>query len=130
MMISLCKGKIHRATVTEADLDYVGSLTIDEDLMRAAGLREFEQVDVANINSGERFTTYVIKGDAGSGVICVNGAAAHKVTVGDLVIIMAYAWMEESEADNFTPKFVIVDENNRAVRTELPVAGQKFSTVS
>lgn len=130
MTLTMCKSKIHRATVTEANLDYVGSLTIDETLMKAANLLEFEQVSVANITNGERFETYVIKGEADSGVICVNGAAAHKARQGDLVIIICYAQMEESEARKFTPAFVFVDEKNRQTSAEVESAAQNFPVTS
>jgi len=123
----MCKGKIHRATVTEANLDYVGSITIDETLMKLAGLLEFEQVAVANITTGERFETYVIKGEADSGVIGINGAAAHKARNGDLVIIIAYAQMEEREAREFVPRFVFVDSANRPVKLERETAGTVFA---
>ncbi len=126
MTVTMCKGKIHRATVTEANLDYVGSITIDENLMKLAGLLEFEQVAVANITTGERFETYVIKGAPDSGVIGINGAAAHKARKGDLVIIIAYAQMEEREAREFVPRFVFVDEQNRPVKLERETAGTVF----
>jgi aspartate 1-decarboxylase len=106
------KGKIHRATVTQADLDYEGSISIDHDLMDAAGLLTHEQVDVLNITNGERLTTYVIEGPRGSGMIGINGAAAHKMRVNDLVIICAYARMSEEEAKVYVPKVVLVDANN------------------
>lgn len=112
MLIAMCKSKIHRATVTFADLNYVGSITIDADLMRGADLREFELVQVVNINNGERFETYVIKGEPGSGVIGLNGATARKGQVGDLVIIIAYAQMTPAEADGFIPAVVHVNERN------------------
>ncbi len=127
MILTMCKCKIHRATVTEANLDYVGSITIDETLMKAAGLLEFEQVSVANITNGERFETYVIKGEADSGVICINGAAAHKATRGDLIIIIAYAQFEESEAKKYVPRFVFVDAENRQVKLERETAATAFS---
>ena len=113
MLISVCKSKIHRATVTDASLDYVGSLTIDGDLMRRADLIPFEKVQVANINNGERFETYVIEGDAGTGVIGLNGAAARKGQIGDLIIIIAYGQMDQDEAAQFKPAVVHVDENNK-----------------
>jgi aspartate 1-decarboxylase len=108
-------GKIHRATVTEANLHYVGSVTIDEDLLRAAGILIHERVQIVDIDNGNRLETYVIPGTAGSGVICLNGAAARQVSVGDKVIIMAYAQMEAEEALNFKPSIVVVDENNRMI---------------
>ncbi len=117
MQIELFKSKIHRATVTDASLNYVGSITIDEDLMRAANLLEYEKVQVANINNGERFETYVIKGEAGSGIIALNGAAARLGQVGDLVIIIAYARMTPEEAQSFKPTVVLVDANNKPTST-------------
>ncbi|MFQ5607502.1 MAG: aspartate 1-decarboxylase [Candidatus Zixiibacteriota bacterium] len=126
MLITLCKSKIHRARVTGANLDYVGSLTIDETLMKAANLREYERVTVGDITNGERFDTYVIRGEPDSGEICVNGAAAHKVTVGDLIIIMAYAQFDEAEADTFVPSLVYVNRDNRIVKVGLERAGQVF----
>ena len=106
MQIEILKSKIHRVTVTEANLNYIGSITIDEDLMDAAHLIEFEKVTVVNINNGERFDTYVIKGDRGTGIICLNGAAARKVAVDDIVIIMSYASMDIEEAKKFTPRII------------------------
>src|SRR5881392_1955033 len=103
MEIQILKSKIHRATVTEADLNYAGSITIDEDLMEAANLIENEKVEVLNINNGERFETYVIKGKRGSGQICLNGPAARRVVVGDIVIIVYYATMDFEQAKKFTP---------------------------
>jgi aspartate 1-decarboxylase len=113
MLITVCKSKIHRATITDANLDYVGSISIDETLMKAADLIEFEKVQIANINNGERFETYVIKGEAGSGAITLNGAAARKAQIGDLIIIIAYGQIEKSEAASFKPTVVHVDKNNR-----------------
>ncbi|WP_025270195.1 aspartate 1-decarboxylase [Hippea sp. KM1] len=115
MLREVLIGKIHRATVTEADLNYVGSITIDEDLMEAANMREFELVHIWNIDNGERFQTYTIKGKRGSGVICLNGAAARKVAVGDKIIIAAFGMMEEEKLDGYQPHIVIVDDNNRIV---------------
>lgn len=112
MQISILKSKIHRARVTEADLDYIGSITIDEDLMDAANLIENEQVHVLNVNNGERFETYVIKGKRGSGQICLNGPAARKVLVGDIVIVVSYAIMEFEKARTFTPTVVFPGEGN------------------
>ena len=109
MMIEVLKSKIHRVTVTDANLNYVGSITIDEDLMDAANLIVHEKVEVLNINNGERFETYVIKGEKGSGMICLNGAAARKAEVGDIVIILSYALMDFEEAKNFSPAVVIPD---------------------
>ena len=113
MLISVCKSKIHRATITDANLDYVGSITIDADLIKRADLIPYEKVQIANISNGERFETYVIEGKAGSGVIALNGAAARKGSVGDLIIIIAYGHIEKSEADGFKPRIVHVDKNNR-----------------
>lgn len=114
MFISVCKSKIHRATITEANLHYQGSLTVDENLMKAAGLRPYEKVFVVNINNGARFETYAIKGEPGSGVICLNGAAARLGQVGDLVIIITYAFFEPHEMDdNYEPTVVHVDSANR-----------------
>ena len=109
MYIEVVKAKIHRVTVTEANLNYIGSITIDEDLMDAANLIAGEKVHIVNNNNGERFETYVIKGDRGSGMICLNGAAARKVQPGDVVIIMAYAYMDFEEAKNFKPAVVFPD---------------------
>ncbi len=115
MLISMFKSKIHRATVTQAELNYVGSVTIDRDLIDAAGLRVYEQVDVLDITNGARFTTYVIEGERGSGVICLNGACARLAAVGDLVIIVSYAQMTPEEADRHRPRSVHVDAQNRIV---------------
>ncbi|MFC1659124.1 aspartate 1-decarboxylase [Pseudomonadota bacterium] len=112
MQLTMLKGKIHRATVTEADLNYVGSITIDKDLLEASGLLPNERVDVLNITNGERLSTYVLEAARGSKQIKMNGAAARKISVGDLVIIIAYAHMSEDEAKTFKPKVVIVDEDN------------------
>lgn len=109
MNIEILKSKIHRVTVTEANLNYVGSITIDEDLMDAANLIEFEKVQVVIINNGERLETYVIKGERGTGVICLNGPAARKVAVGDLAIIMSYASMDFEEAKHFKPVVIFPD---------------------
>ena len=117
MNITLLKGKIHRATVVQAELDYVGSITIDEALMDAAGIMEYEQVQIVDVNNGSRFTTYVIAGERGSGLICLNGAAARQVSVGDKVIIMCYAQMTPEEAASHAPKVVFVDDDNRISKT-------------
>ena len=109
MLVTVLKSKIHRVTVTEADLDYIGSVTIDEDLMDAAGLLEGEQVHVFNYTNGERFITYTIVGARGSGIICLNGPAARKVSVGDNVIIVSYASMTPEEAKTFKPQVVFPD---------------------
>jgi len=113
MQIEVLKSKIHRAVVTEADLNYVGSLTIDEDLMEAANIIENEKVQVVNINNGERLETYVIKGKRGSGVCCLNGPAARKGAVSDIVIIIAYATMDFEEAKTFKPSIVFPKEGNK-----------------
>jgi aspartate 1-decarboxylase len=119
MMRILCKSKIHRATVTEANLNYEGSLTLDPLLMEAAGLVPLEQVHVLNLNNGARFETYLIEGERGSGTVCVNGAAARLVQVGDPVIVLAYALVPEDELSDFTARIVFVDEHNRVVRVEV-----------
>ncbi|MDZ4845977.1 MAG: aspartate 1-decarboxylase [Chitinophagales bacterium] len=111
MNIEVVKSKIHRVTVTQADLNYVGSITIDEDLMTAANLIEYEKVQVVNLNNGERLETYVIKGARGSGVICLNGPAARKVQVGDIVIVMSYASMDFEEAKKFQPVNIFPKDN-------------------
>jgi aspartate 1-decarboxylase len=116
MLISICKSKIHRATVTDCDLDYIGSITIDSELIKLANLQAWEKVQVADISNGERFETYVIEGEAGSGVITLNGAAARKVARGDLIIIIAYALMDKAEAAGFEPAIVHVDKNNRPTK--------------
>lgn len=109
MFVEIVKSKIHRVTVTEANLNYIGSITIDEDLMDAANLIANEKVFIVNNNNGERFDTYVIKGERGSGVICLNGAAARKVQPGDIIIIMAYAMMNFEEAKQFKPAIAFPD---------------------
>ena len=112
-MLNMFKGKIHRATVTEANLNYVGSITIDKKLLESSGILPGERVQIVNNNNGARLETYVIEGDYGSGVICLNGAAARLVQPGDKVIIIAYCWMEQKEVETFKPKVVFVnDENN------------------
>jgi aspartate 1-decarboxylase len=116
MIIEVCKSKIHKVTVTEANLQYVGSITIDQDLMDAANIIENEKVQVVNINNGERLDTYVIKGEPGSGIICLNGPAARKVSVGDIIIIMSYAQMDFEEARTFKPWLVFPDtETNKLI---------------
>lgn len=116
MTIEMLKGKIHRAVVKQAELDYVGSITVDEELMDAAGLIEYEKVQVVDVNNGSRFETYVIAGERGGGMVCLNGAAARCVSVGDKVIIMAYAHMTPEEAKRRKPAVVFVDGNNKLVR--------------
>ena len=113
MFKTMMNGKIHRATVTQADLNYVGSITIDEDIMDAVGIEANEKVAIVNNNNGARFETYVIKGARGSGVVCLNGAAARMVQQGDIVIIMSYVLVDAEEAKNHVPKVAIMDENNR-----------------
>ena len=115
MQIEVLKSKLHCVKVTEANLNYMGSITIDEDLMDAVGLIAGERVYIVNNNNGERFDTYVIKGERGSGCICLNGAAARKVQVGDTVIIMSYALMDFEEAKTFTPKVVFPDQNTNHI---------------
>ncbi len=126
MFITLMKSKIHRAVVTEADLNYVGSITIDEDLMDAANIIENEKVQVVNNNNGSRFETYVIKGERGSGMICLNGAAARLAHPGDIVIIISYGMFDQNEARTFQPKIVFMDESNKVVKTDnKEIHGQK-----
>ncbi|TDE11071.1 aspartate 1-decarboxylase [Dyadobacter psychrotolerans] len=115
MQITIMKSKIHRVKVTQAELNYVGSITIDEDLMDASGLIANEQVHIVNNNNGERFVTYVIKGERGSGMICLNGAAARRVQIGDIIIIIAYGSMSQEEAKTFQPMVIFPDHNNRLV---------------
>lgn len=115
MLVNMYKSKIHRATVTEANLNYVGSVTIDRKLLDASGMFPGERVQIVNNHNGERLETYTIEGPAGSGIICLNGAAARLVQPGDTVIIIAYAWMEEGDARTFTPKIVFVDKANQIV---------------
>jgi len=112
MNITMLYSKLHRATVTEANLHYVGSITIDQDLLDASNMRVGQKVDIVNINNGERFSTYIIPGEAGKKEMCLNGAAARKVHVGDKIIVIAYASMSEKEADEFEPKIVILEDDN------------------
>lgn len=119
MLRVMCKSKIHRATVTAADLNYIGSITIDRELMDAADLREYEQVHVVNINNGARLETYVIPGEPGGGEICLNGAAARLAQPGDRVIVISYAHYDEAELERHEPTFVFVDELNRINRDHL-----------
>ncbi len=116
MFIQVLKSKIHRVHVTEANLNYIGSITIDEELMKAANIIEGEKVQVLNINNGERFETYVIKGKAGSGEICLNGPAARKAQIGDTLIIISYACMEFEEAKNFKPTIIFPDEKTNSLK--------------
>jgi aspartate 1-decarboxylase len=113
MLKQMLNAKIHRATVTEADLNYEGSLTIDRDLMDAVGITSFERIKIYNINNGERFDTYAIEGDRGSGTIGLNGAAARKGMKGDLIIIVTYGIYTEQELENYHPRIALLDENNR-----------------
>lgn len=115
MFLKIFKSKIHRAKVTQADLNYVGSITIDRDLIEAANIMEGEQVQIVNNNNGERIETYVIAGERGSGVICLNGAAARRVEIGDIVIIISYALMSPDDATGFVPTTIFPDENNKLV---------------
>ena len=116
MLIEILKSKIHRAKVTQAELNYVGSITIDEDLMDAANIIANEKVQIVNNNNGARFETYVIKGERGSGTVCLNGATARLAQVGDIVIIMSYAYMEMDEARNYKPILVFPDPDNKLVK--------------
>lgn len=116
MQLTMLKGKIHRAVVKQAELNYVGSITIDPNLMEAAGILEYEQVQIVDVENGNRFETYTIDGEPGSGMICLNGAAARQVQVGDHVIIMAYCQMDAKEAADHKPKVVFVDEENHISR--------------
>ncbi len=116
MTVTMLKSKIHRATVTQAELDYVGSITIDEALMKACSIIEYEKVQIADVNNGQRFETYVIAGEEGSGVICLNGAAARCVQKGDKVIIMSYADLDCKEAAEHKPKVVFVDDSNKITK--------------
>lgn len=121
MLRVMCKSKIHRATVTDADLNYVGSITIDRELMEAADLLEYEQVQVVNINNGARLETYVIPGERGRGDVCLNGAAARLAHRGDLVIVISYAQYDEAELERYEPRLVLVDGANRIIRDHLRV---------
>ena len=115
MFIEMLKAKIHRATITGADLNYIGSLTLDENLMDAAGLLEYEKIKVLDITNGNRIETYVICGERGSGQICINGAAAHLIHAGDLVIIVSYCSLNDTEIQNHAPTIVHVDEGNKII---------------
>ncbi len=112
MLFEMLHAKIHRATITDANLNYVGSITIDEELLEASGMMVGQKVDVLDINNGERFTTYIIKGERGQRDICVNGAAARKVQKGDKIIIVAYATYSDEELKSYKPRVVLVDDNN------------------
>ena len=127
MLVNMLKGKIHRATVVQAELNYVGSITVDEELLEKAGIREYELVQVVDVDNGNRLETYTIAGERGSGMICLNGAAARCVSVGDKVILMAYASMDEEEAKTHKPKVVFVDDDNHVARvTNYEKHGQLF----
>lgn len=116
MQLEMLKGKIHRATVTQAELDYVGSITVDTELLEASNIREYEKVQIVDVENGQRFETYTIAGEPESGMICLNGAAARCVSVGDHVIIMCYANLSEEEADTHKPSVVFVDDDNHILR--------------
>ncbi len=125
MLLNMYKGKIHRATVTEANLNYVGSITIDKTLLEASGILPGERVQIVNNYNGARLETYVIEGKADSGEICLNGAAARLVQPGDNIIIIAYCWIDEKEVKDLKPKIVFVDENNRIVdKADVEVHGE------
>jgi aspartate 1-decarboxylase len=113
MLRAFLRSKIHRATVTRVDIGYEGSLCLDQDIMTAAGLWPFERIEVWNVTNGQRFSTYVIRGEKGSGRVEVYGAAGHKVSVGDIIIVAAYGYMDESEMELFMPKIVLMDKGNR-----------------
>jgi len=123
MQRTMLQAKLHRVTVTQSELHYEGSCAIDNDLLSASGIREYQQVDIYNVSNGERFSTYAIRGAAGSGIISVNGAAARKAAPGDLLIIAAYATYNEIELSNFSPKLIYVDARNRIIRQsgDIPV---------
>lgn len=116
MYLDMLKGKIHRATVVQAELDYVGSITVDEELLEASGILEYEKVQIVDVNNGQRFETYTIAGERGSGMICLNGAAARCVQKGDKIIIMCYARLTPEEAKSHRPKVVFVDDRNKVSR--------------
>ena len=124
MQLTLLKAKIHRASVTHAELHYEGSCAIDGLLLDVSGIREYEQIHIYNVNNGQRFVTYAIRADEGSGVISVNGAAAHRASPGDIVIICAYAQMSEAEAAHFKPTLVYVDAQNRMSHTKNSIPKQ------
>ncbi|RBQ29444.1 aspartate 1-decarboxylase [Aliarcobacter vitoriensis] len=126
MTFEMLYSKIHRATVTDANLNYVGSITIDEDLMNAAKLKVGQKVDIVNINNGERFQTYIIKGKAGSKDMCLNGAAARKVEIGDKIIVIAYATYNEAELENYSPTVVLVDDKNNIDLITNKLEGGKY----
>ncbi|WP_306484910.1 aspartate 1-decarboxylase [Anaerococcus sp.] len=127
MNIEMLEGKIHRATVTEANLDYVGSITVDLSLLKEAGIREYQKVQVVDVNNGNRIETYTIAGEKDSGVICLNGAAARLFSTGDKVIIMAYASYSEDELKDYKPKVVFVDDDNKITKVS---NYEKYGTLS
>ena len=116
MLLTMLKGKIHRATVTQAELDYVGSITVDQDILDAAGINEYEMVQIVDINNGNRFETYTISGERGSGVMCLNGAAARCVSVHDRIILMAYPELTPEESKSHRPTVIFVDDDNKISR--------------
>lgn len=118
MTITMLKAKIHRATVTQAELDYVGSITVDMDLLEQAGILEYEKVQIVDVNNGSRFETYTIAGERGSGVMCLNGAAARMVQTGDKIILMAYAQVTPEEASELRPTVLFVDEKNKVTKVK------------
>jgi aspartate 1-decarboxylase len=124
MQLNMLKAKIHRATVTHAELHYEGSIAIDGNLLDAAGIREFEQIHAWNVNNGERFVTYALRAEEGSGIISVNGSAAHRAQPGDLVIIAAFVALAEAEAEQHLPKLIYVDAANRIARTNTSIPKQ------
>ena len=124
MFRNMLRGKIHRATVTGADLHYEGSVTIDADLLERADIVPHQEVEIWNVTNGERFRTYALRGEPGSGVVCINGAAAHKASRGDLVIIVSFGWMSEAEVCDWEPKLVFVDERNRPLARAFENPGQ------
>lgn len=124
MQLNMLKAKIHRATVTHAELHYEGSIAIDGDLLDAAGIREFEQIHAWNVSNGERFVTYALRAEEGSGIISVNGSAAHRAQPGDLVIIAAFVTLSQVEAERHQPQLVYVDADNRIVRTNTSIPKQ------
>ena len=126
MTFDMLYSKIHRATVSDANLNYVGSITIDEELMQAAALRVGQKVDIVNINNGERFQTYVIKGEFGKRDMCLNGAAARKVAIGDKIIVIAYATYSEIELENYKPTVVLVDDKNNIELITHELEGGKY----
>ncbi|HQT80828.1 MAG: aspartate 1-decarboxylase [Ferrovum sp. 37-45-19] len=121
MQRTMLKAKLHRVTVTQSELGYEGSCAIDEDLLDAADIREYQQIDIYNVNNGDRFTTYAIRGERGTGMISVNGAAARKAQVGDILIIATYAQFDETEIDSHEPQLVYVDEKNAVKRTGVKI---------